>query len=341
MKRSKTNLVLGRGRLYFDAFAPGTQIGTGEKYMGNTPAFSITRSVESVVRTRSYGGKKHESDPIVVSEKLSASISTDNISPKNFAHWFHATEESKLLPGESFEINIVADHEKLIKIFDTKTGATRSTNITSLRVYRGIVEVPLLGNFDTRMLQYGLLSILENARDVFDGDRLRLVVRTGESKVAPLDATNKALQGSLRFLSNNIVGPDFDYFFPLVTVTPSGSIDLKGDEFQQMVFTIEVMKLSPVEDYYHIRVLEKFTMEEQIIIDQPSTLEEFVRLESMFNDVMQIGVPELFLPVRPLRLFAPFPIRGPNYSGLFYSDAALDGLMNESYPETTKIRWTW
>lgn len=336
MQRSKTKLVLGRGRLYFNAFAPGTQQGTGERYLGNTPAFSVSRSVESVSRVRSIGGLKYKSDPIVVSESLTASISTDNISSENFAHWFHASETNALLSGKAFEVNVVADHAKLIKLFDTEDGYDQSTNIVSLEVYRGTVEVPLLGNFDTRMLQYGLLTILENARDVFDGDSLRLKVRTGESKVSPLKPTNKSLQGSLRFLSNNIVGSDFDYFFPIVSVMPSGSIDLKGDDFQQIVFNVEVLKLNPSTPHYLIRVLEKFTAYEQAIIDTPSTLEEFMEYESLFNDYMMDRVPSLHKPVRPLRFWAPFPVRGPELTGLFYADASLDGVLNEALPSSTQ-----
>lgn len=334
MQRSNTKLVLGRGRLYFNAFALGTQTGTGERYIGNTPAFSISRSVESVTRVRSINGLRYKSDPIVVSENLSASVSTDNISSENFAHWFHATEKTLILPGKTFERNLVADHSNLIKLFDAEDGYNQSTNIVGLEVFRGTVEVALLGNFDTQMLQYGLLSILPSARDVFDGDSLRLKVRIGESKVAPLEPSNKSLQGSLRFLSNNIVGPDFDYLFPVVSITPSGSIDLKGDDFQQIVFSVEVLKLNSSTPHYFIRVLEKFSPYEQAILDTTFTLEDFVVQEELFNYFMNDRMPDLHKPVRPLRFWAPFTVRGPDLSDLFYADACLDGLLNEALPGT-------
>lgn len=81
-------LVIGRGELYFDRFIPGTKEGEGELYFGNTPGFSLSRTVEEITRFTSYGGQQIEVNGLVTREVHSADITTDNISMQNMALWF-------------------------------------------------------------------------------------------------------------------------------------------------------------------------------------------------------------------------------------------------------------
>ena len=59
-----------------------------------------------------------------------------------------------------------------------------------------------------------------------------------------------AVEGSLRYIARNPVGKQIDYFWPWVKITPNGDFALKGDEWQQIPFTIEVLRRSGYEAVY-------------------------------------------------------------------------------------------
>ena len=50
------------------------------------------------------------------------------------------------------------------------------------------------------------------------------------------------LAGALRFISANPIGTQKDYYWPYVKLSPNGDFNLKGDEWQQIPFTFEVLK---------------------------------------------------------------------------------------------------
>ncbi len=50
-------LVLGRGEVYFEAFSAGTRVCSGERYVGNTTGFQITRAINRLERFTSYRGQ--------------------------------------------------------------------------------------------------------------------------------------------------------------------------------------------------------------------------------------------------------------------------------------------
>lgn len=50
------------------------------------------------------------------------------------------------------------------------------------------------------------------------------------------------VEGALMYIANNPKGDNFNYLMPWVKITPNGDYALKGDEWQQIPFTIEALK---------------------------------------------------------------------------------------------------
>ena len=48
MANETQKYTLGRGEVFFNKFKPGTNIGEGERYLGNTPEYSLTNDVETL-----------------------------------------------------------------------------------------------------------------------------------------------------------------------------------------------------------------------------------------------------------------------------------------------------
>jgi hypothetical protein len=287
--QSKTKLVVGRGRLFFDPFKDGTREKTGEVYLGNTPAFSVTRSVESTQRVRSVGGRKVVSPPIILAETYSASFTTDNISYFNLANWFGSKYVERDLPGSTKSLVIVAQYGHTYNIND---GSQESSAIVAMeaRIYDRLISVE--DNFDTSQFKYGRFYTREIARDIVDGDVVTLTIITQEMRVADLSPSDEPIIGSLRYLSFNVAGDDVAYEYPMVVLSPTGSLDLKSDDFQQISFNVDILKISHKEQFQYLRILPKLSKDEKTLLDALVTLAEFPLWEDRFNRVVQQGLPK-------------------------------------------------
>lgn len=84
---TSTSLVLGRGKIYFAAFLSGSTQTEGERYVGNTPGFSIGRSVEEIQRFTSWNGQQVQLESDIIRETMAANIVMDSIEPENLGVW--------------------------------------------------------------------------------------------------------------------------------------------------------------------------------------------------------------------------------------------------------------
>jgi hypothetical protein len=53
---------------------------------------------------------------------------------------------------------------------------------------------------------------------------------------------SQPVEGAMMYVAFNPKGKNFDYYLPYVKITPNGDYALKGDEWQQIPFTIEALK---------------------------------------------------------------------------------------------------
>lgn len=94
MAAGDNNYVVGRGRLYFDKFAPQTKVGTGELYFGNTPELSTTQSEDTLDHYSSEGGLRVKDASVSLQVDSSGSFQCDNINGDNLALWFRGTKST-------------------------------------------------------------------------------------------------------------------------------------------------------------------------------------------------------------------------------------------------------
>jgi hypothetical protein len=94
------NLVLGRGKLYFTPYAPGTFTGGTKGYFGNTPTLTMTQQVTKLDHYSSEGGLKIKDRSIILQTDVMLAFETDNIDVGNILLWFggDTANESTLPP---------------------------------------------------------------------------------------------------------------------------------------------------------------------------------------------------------------------------------------------------
>ena len=116
------NYTLGRGKIYFSRFKPGTTTPAGFRYIGNTPEFNMTIESENLDHFSSDQGIREKDDSVPLEVSRTGSMTTDSIRPENVALFFFGTaskittvgsaglEETltDVLKGSSYRLGITA-----------------------------------------------------------------------------------------------------------------------------------------------------------------------------------------------------------------------------------------
>jgi hypothetical protein len=260
--------VIGKGKLHFDQFATGTKIGIGERYLGNTPELTQSRSSDTLDHMDADEGLNVKDESITITNDITGSFSTDNIEPANVALWFGGDIDKSTIVAATavVEPDFVATRGRsyqLGKTADTPQGTRSITNVTIATITPGalpadpvtVTPLPALdGNVDID-LDRGRVYIEPDAPDITDGDVLRVTYDQEGVSRQIIIAKGQEVRGALRFLATNPVGERKDYFWPYVKITANGDYALKGDDWQTMSFNFEVLKLDATTERVYIEAL--------------------------------------------------------------------------------------
>lgn len=246
------NYVLGRGRLYFDRFADGTKTKTGEMYFGNTPTLTVTQSNTALDHYSSEGGLKIKDASVTLQNDMSGKFSTDNIQLDNLALWFLGTSGSVTQAAATALSETVA--VKLGRFYQlgvsaaTPSGARNATNVV---VKKGTTTVVMLNNYELD-LPNARIYIEPDAAGIIDGDSLTITYDLQAATRTQTIAKGTQIFGALRFMSDNPVGGNKNHYYPYVKLTSDGDYALKGDAWQDMNFTVDILKLDDVTERAYI-----------------------------------------------------------------------------------------
>jgi hypothetical protein len=246
-------LVIGRGELYFDRFPAGSLTGEGELYLGNTPGFSLERTIEKTKRSRSMGGQVVEIGGIVTEDKHEGTIDTDNVSAQNLALWMGS---EAITTGQGSAAGVS-------ETFTVKRGRWRQLgasvhpagviNVLATPTFmKGATPVTVSGNI-TLDLENGRFLFNEDAAALNDGDTVTVTFSYGAAADVKINSAAKEIVGALRYVSTNPVGPRISYYFPYVTLSPRQEIDWKADDFVSMSFEMEARKRDALTETVYIR----------------------------------------------------------------------------------------
>lgn len=261
MTQAPQNYVLGKGRLYFNQFKPGSNVGMGERYLGNTPEFSATNDTETLDHFSAEGGLREKDESVLLEISSSGSFTCDNISAENVALFFLGETMTKSAVSVTGQREVFTGWKRgttlqlgttdalptgVRKVSNVKVGiAASGTNVNLSQEIEGQAGVTILtatGNYELDG-ELGRLY-LEPTSNQITGD-IKLVVQFDVAAQSRdmIVSSNQQVQGSLRFIADNPVGENKDYFFPKVTLNPDGDYALKGDDWQSMGFAFEALKL--------------------------------------------------------------------------------------------------
>lgn len=245
--------TLGRGEVYFAPFAPGTETPTGERYLGNTPEFSLTISEEKLEHYSSDRGIREKDRSISLQVDRTGSLITDNIDVNNVAAFFFGSSSTVTVTAATITNEVVSAVSKGLyyQLGQNSTNPSGHRNLdvhtaptTNIIVKNAAESTTYVEGTDYAVdMALGRIRILPSST-ITEGSDIKVTYKVKASTRSRVLSGSTAVKGALRFVSNNPEGDNFDYYMPSVTLSPNGDYALKGDEWQQIPFNVEVLKAS-------------------------------------------------------------------------------------------------
>ena len=249
------NYTLGRGKVHFSRFKTGTQTPSGFYYIGNTPEFNLTIESETLDHFSSDEGIREKDDSVPLEVTRTGSLITDNIDPKNVALFFFGeevtvTQASVASSVETLE-DIKAGHS--YKLGSTANNPTGYFGIATAGFAVAVSPggTALVAGTDYEMnFDIGMITFLDTSALAVDGVDIDVTYAVLESTRDRVLSGSEPVEGAMMYIAFNPKGKNFDYYLPYVKVTPNGDYALKGDEWQQIPFTLEALKPTTGEAIY-------------------------------------------------------------------------------------------
>lgn len=246
----RNNFTIGSGKVYFDPFEAGTLVGLGERYFGNSPTFTPRKAVTFAERYTSIDGRLHRAESVVTTETLSATLTADSIDAKNMAWFFSGVENYfEQAPEKAPSQFISVLRERIYQIGQSLSNPLGVRSVSNVVMYdTNRVRLERTPNY-TLDSAAGRITIKDDALDIPpEGALVEITYDSREAKRMILKSGSIALEGALRYEAKNTAGRNINYFFPYVKLVPEGDITLKGDDWQTLSFTVQVLRLSPMHE---------------------------------------------------------------------------------------------
>ena len=245
MATETPSLILGRGQVFFNRYAAGTRNGLGSLYLGNTPSLSLTRSQTNLDHYDSERGIRVKDRSVVLDDDMTGSLTTDNMKPDNMALFFggavQQVTQAAITTAVTEDITVIQGAFYRIGVTTARPDGLDNVTVTQVVIPPASTPIVATGNWEWDV-ESQLLRILPGAPDLPSGTTIRISYTALASSYWRITDSRETVEGELTYRATNPVGPQVDYFFPHVKLTPQGEFQLKGDTFQAMTFNLEVLK---------------------------------------------------------------------------------------------------
>lgn len=231
---------LGRGIVYFATLA--NSLPAEYRDLGNAPEFNISIEVETVEHNSSRQGLRVVDKEVVISQKVTLSVTIDELNFENLALFFSGstgTHTNAAVAG-------FAEHQMITgavlgrwyDIVDANGNRAYDVRIADLTVEEGATTL-VVGTDFTIDEEMGRIFLLSTATNIADGENVDVTLAAnalakGVDEVRAL--TSSAITGALKFISVNPAANDArtEYQFHQVSLKATGDFALIGDEFTTM-----------------------------------------------------------------------------------------------------------
>lgn len=245
LSRVKKEYQIPRGRLVFFPFNADGSIGGGRQF-GNCPGFSLSVEGEKAPHYSSQGGLREKDEEVLIEVTRTASLTTDNISSENLRLFLSGTSETAAQTAGA-----VTDEEHTVspgmvyQLGRTAQAPTGARNVSSVVVKSEdgatTYEAGAAYELDAAL---GLIQIKEGGAITANTKIKVSYSRPAASWQRIKSGSGSDLKGALQLIADNAHGENRDWWFPSVSLSPTGELPLiqEGTDYSQIGFSVEVLK---------------------------------------------------------------------------------------------------
>jgi hypothetical protein len=240
LNTERQNYTIGRGDLFFASKrADGTF--EGERLIGNTPAFKLGVTSQSVKHYSSARGMKTQDREVPTQTDYSGSFDTDDVAPKNLAALFLGDASVEAITALAAQNESFAD---VAQGLTYQIGRSTANPAGLQNVSNVVVQVnatPMVLDTDYKLdAALGRITIIDGG-GINDGDQIDVTYDRAAYSQERVVAGSTVVEGYLRFIAYNPEGDDIDYYLPAVKLSPDGDFMIKTDQdWQKMSFKLSI-----------------------------------------------------------------------------------------------------
>ena len=263
----KKNYVLGRGRIKMANLDPATKEPGAYRYVGASRELNITLETESLEHTSSDAGVNEVDAQVQLSQTRSGTLILEEINPENLSLFLFGSvsDASQAAAGSQTDIingarlsqilkeGYSADHEIIVGATAAKPEGARKITAPTLAGKNSAnpaaaVTLAKGTDWDVVNLETGAIRLLKTAKTFDATGNAVLTEITVSYGQAALSNVKKVISGStsievaIRYEENNPEGDNGLWIMPQVSITPSGEMSLKAEEWRQIPLSISVNK---------------------------------------------------------------------------------------------------
>jgi hypothetical protein len=240
---AEQNYTLGRGKVHVARITDGV-IG-GFRYIGNTPELSLNIESTSLDHYNSDEGVREKDASVTLEVNRTGSLTTDNISPENMALFFNgdSTKITQALVASSTETleGIMAGHSYKLGVSLTNPVGYFGIDPTGFELAVGVT--PLVLNVDyTVDFDAGLVSFVDTSTVAIEGADVDVTFAVKSSTRHRVISGSDPVHCAMLYNTKNPRGDDCVFYFPSVRLSSAGDYALKGDDWQAIPLSLEILK---------------------------------------------------------------------------------------------------
>lgn len=230
------NYMLGRGRIYFDAFdANGNK--TGLLDLGNAPAFNVSISTEKLDHYSSRSGLRVKDKSILLEVGVTVTFTLDEINVENLKLAFLGSKAAYTqTSGSVVDTPITAISDRYVDLPHRKisnvvvTDAAGTTTYVNGTDYVLDTSAGLIMALSSGSIADGANILIDYSYDAIDSEEIKAV-------------TNPNTSGYLKFVGDPAAGITYEAEFWYVNLSVNGDIGfITESDWAQIEFTADIVK---------------------------------------------------------------------------------------------------
>jgi len=234
------NLRLGRGEVYFDRFASG--VSTGERFLGNVTALSLTTTDEVTDKYSSVEASSPLLKSIKIRRTVEVTLTMDEYKMENIALALTGTVTT------GTQASAVGQTATLTNVKKGRTYSIGKFNLSNVTVEVAAAAKTLGVDYEVD-LTWGLIYIIPGGTIA---DAATVTVDYDCAAIASyqnLKGGDADIEGKLRYVSDNSAGSNDMLVIPKLQIIPEGETGFISDEFGNMTIKGKILSVAGADLY--------------------------------------------------------------------------------------------